>query len=381
MYRPAIPTCYHGGAFFAAIGPEFNHLERRHQVIAADVLDAWFPPSPRVIAALNEDLPWLLRTSPPTHCDGLARVIARQRGVSPVNILPGAGSSSLIFLAFREWLQPASRVLILDPTYGEYAHVLENVIGCNVDRLFLSRGNDYRVELEDLRAKLRNHYQLIVLVNPNSPTGQHVRRSELVAALQDVPDNTLVWVDETYVEFAGSDQSLEAFATRSKNIVVCKSMSKVYALSGARAAYLCGPKEILAGLRGITPPWAVSLPAQVTAVAALQDPDYYAARYQQTHSLRADLVRKLNQLHGWEILSGIANFVLCHLPSAVPTAAELVAQCREHNLFIRDADAMGSTFGGRAVRIAVKDALSNARIFDILQRAITPEAHSLETTH
>ena len=73
--------CYHGGAFFDAIGAEFNHLERRHEIINADVLDAWFPPSPKVIAALEEDFTWLLRTSPPTHSEGMVRVIARAENV------------------------------------------------------------------------------------------------------------------------------------------------------------------------------------------------------------------------------------------------------------------------------------------------------------
>ena len=117
-------ACYHGGDFFQAIGEEFNSLERRHEIINADVLDAWFPPSPRVLAALNEDLPWLLRTSPPANCEGLTRVLARSRGVSPGSILPAAGSSDAIFLAFRHWLTPSSRVLILDPTH---AHILRKL--------------------------------------------------------------------------------------------------------------------------------------------------------------------------------------------------------------------------------------------------------------
>src|SRR6185295_12031337 len=146
-HRSGSIPCYHGGAFFEAIGDEFDSLERRHQIIAADVLDAWFPPSPKVLAALQEDLPWLLRTSPPTHCEGMARVIARTRGVAPENILPAGGSSDAIFLAFRQWLTPSSRVLILDPTYGEYAHVLEKVIGCQVDRMVLWRAHNYRVDL------------------------------------------------------------------------------------------------------------------------------------------------------------------------------------------------------------------------------------------
>lgn len=371
-------ACYHGGAFFEAIGPEFDHLGRRHDIIAADVLDAWFPPSPKVIAALTEDLPWLLRTSPPTQSEGLARVIARARGVAPKHILPGAGSSDLILLAFRQWLNRSSRVLILDPTYGEYAHVLEMVIGCRVDRLELAREQDYQVNLDALAERARQGYDLIALVNPNSPTGQFVSRRELESLLRGIPRSTRVWLDETYLEYAGRHQSLEPFAASSEHLVVCKSMSKVYALSGVRAAYLCGPERMLAPLRGLTPPWAVSLPAQVAAVAAVQDPDYYAARHAETHALRASLAAELRQLDGWEVLPGIANFVLCHLPPDGPDAATLVADCRRHGLFLRDADAMGSTFGGRAVRVAVKDRATNARMLDILKQVTSQRIIGLQ---
>jgi len=116
-YRRPAP-CFHGGAFFKAIGERFETLERNRDIIAADVLDAWFPPSPRVTAALAEHLPWLLRTSPPTAGEGLVQTIAETRGVAMESILPGAGSSALIFLALRHWLNSSSRVLILDPTYG-----------------------------------------------------------------------------------------------------------------------------------------------------------------------------------------------------------------------------------------------------------------------
>jgi histidinol-phosphate/aromatic aminotransferase/cobyric acid decarboxylase-like protein/GNAT superfamily N-acetyltransferase len=366
-FRQPAP-CFHGGAFFDAIGPEFDHLERRHEIINADVLDAWFPPSPNVIAALTEDLPWLLRTSPPTQCEGLTRVIARVRGVAPENILPAAGSSDAIFLAFRHWLNPSSRVLILDPTYGEYAHVLEKVIGCRVDRLALTREDNYRVDQSELQSIAQRGYELIALVNPNSPTGQHVTRTEMESILRAIPPSTRVWTDETYVEYAGADESLERFAAASANVIVCKSMSKVYALSGARAAYLCGPAPIIAELRGVTPPWAVGLPAQVAAVAALQDPDYYAARYAETHHLREALADGLSRFDGWEILPGIANFLLCHLPEDGPSAATLVARCRAQGLFLRDLRAMGRRFGDHALRIAVKDAATNQRMVEMLTR-------------
>lgn len=341
----------------------FEHLDRSASVINADVLDAWFPPSPGVIGALREYLPWLLRTSPPVGCEGMIRSIARARGVDPDCILPGAGSSSLIYLALRQWLTARSRVLLPDPTYGEYAHVLEKVIRCRVDRLPLSREDHYRL---DPRRLEKSGYNLIVLVNPNSPTGAHVPREELEAFLRHVPASTLVWIDETYVDYLGADQSLEPFAVSRENVVICKSMSKVYALSGARCAYLCAAPHLLETLRSITPPWAVSLTGQVAAVAALADPDYYAERYRQTHALRTRLCDGLTAL-GLDVMPSTANFLLCHLPADGLSAADVVASCRQHGLFIRDTSTMGVP---DAVRIAVKDKQVNEQITGILNRTL-----------
>src|SRR4029453_9292047 len=143
-----------------------------------------------------------------------------------------------------------------------------------------------------------DEYDLVVLVNPNSPTGRHLPSRELETVLRRVPQRTRVWVDETYVEYAGPGESLESFAAGSENIIVCKSMSKVYALSGARAAYLCTGPHQLEALRAITPPWVASLPAQVAAIRALQDPEYYRGHWTETAGLRQELASGLAAL-GW----------------------------------------------------------------------------------
>ena len=361
------PTdCYHGGAFFGAIGDEFDTLERAEHVISADVLDAWFDPSPGVLEALRERLPWLLRTSPPTGCDGLVRVIARTRGVDEQCILAGGGSSDLIFLALTRWLDARSRVLILDPMYGEYAHVLERVVGCTVDRFVLCREDDYDLDVEALSARVwRGGYDLVIVVNPNSPTGRHCRADEMRAFLDDLPRGTRVWIDETYVEYAGDDQSLEVEASERRDVIVCKSMSKVYALSGARVGYLCASPEIIGALRPFNPPWAVSLVAQVAGVAALQDESWYRVQWQRTHELRAALSAGLEE-RGFEVVPSVANFVLCQLPFGGVDARTVIDLAREQGLYLRDVSSMGSQMGARALRVAVKDAETNARMLHIL---------------
>ncbi len=359
------PVCYHGGAFWERLGEGFERLEYPEAIINADVLDAWFDPAPAVLSRLAALLPFALRTSPPTHAEGMRRTISESRGVPIACVLPGAGSSDLIFAALRHWVAPGMRVLILDPMYGEYAHVLEHVIGANVRRMLLKRERHYDVDVEVLAEELARGYDWVVLVNPNSPTGRHVDRHRLTAALAATHARTRVWIDETYVDYVGSTESLEAYAAASTQVLVCKSMSKVYALSGVRAAYLVGPAALIDELRPLVPPWAVSLPAQIAACEALCATHYYESKWRDTHTLRDELLCGLERL-GWHVTPGCANFLLCHLPTSGPTAAELLEAARARDLFIRKAGPMGSDLGPRVVRIAVKDRATNARALAIL---------------
>ncbi len=373
--------CYHGGAFFEAIGDSFDRLERRNEIINADVLDAWFPPCVEAQRALHEHLGWIMRTSPPNHAEGLVQAIARARCVVPENILCGGGSSPLIFAAFRTWLTPGSRVLLLDPTYGEYAHVLEKVVRCHVDRFALKREEGYRPDLRVLSEKLSERHDLFVWVNPNSPTGCHVDRAAVESILEKCPARTRVWIDETYVEYAGTGQSLESFAAHRDNVVVCKSMSKVYGLSGLRVGYLCASPAMLEPLREIFPPWSVSLPAQIAAVHALGAAEYYAERYEETMRLRSELEFGLRSLGIDEIVPGIANFLLFHLPEDGPSGSTFVSRCRAEGLYLRDVAAMGTAMGDRAIRIAVKDRTTNRRALEIITNVMAEQPERSEVHH
>jgi histidinol-phosphate/aromatic aminotransferase/cobyric acid decarboxylase-like protein len=363
--------CFHGGAFFSAIGERFDTLDRRNAVVNADVLDAWFPPAPGVLQSLVDHLEWLARTSPPTNCGGLRQAIAEARGLPADSVLAGAGSSDLIFLALREWLTRSSRALIFDPCYGEYAHVLENVIGCQVDRFQLHRADGWAPDLEALGARLEEgHYDAFILVNPNNPTGHHLPRTTVERLLERVPDSTRVWIDEAYLEYVAPGDSLEPVAATRKNVFVCKSMSKVYALSGMRAAYLTGTPGSIAPLRRLTPPWAVSLPAQVAAVRALADTPYYMKRWRETAALRARLRGMLERIPGVEEVTGNANFLLVHLDPRGAPAAEVIAKCAAEHVFLRNLAPMGTRLGTHLLRTAVKNTSRNSAIASAIARAL-----------
>ncbi len=360
----------HGGGFFADLGEEFEALSGRSRIVNADVLDAWYDPSPRVLAAIQEHLPWLIKTSPPTHADGLRRVIADVRGLPLDSLALGAGSSPLILEGLRRLAAPGSRVLILDPTYGEYAHVLGGLIGAELVRHELEADAAWAPDPFRL-AEQAQGCRMVCLVNPNSPTGDAVDRSWIESLLRALPVDCLLWVDETYIDFCPPGWSAEPLVASTNRVVVLKSLSKFYALSGVRAGYLAGPAWLAAAIEEQTPPWALGLIAQLAAVEALQDPEWYAARAQETAILRDDLAIALKAVPGIRrIFPSAANYLMFELDS--PRAAEAAAACAAQGVHLRDCDSLSPRFDGRYMRSAVKPADEIQRISGALRAALAP---------
>ncbi len=358
----------HGGDFFHAIGEEFEDLSRSGAVVSADVLDAWYDPSPRAVEKVRLWLPWLMRTSPPTHGEGLRRVIARSRGIPEESILLGSGTSSLMYLAFPTLADRGSLAVLLDPMYGEYSHILERVVGCRVVRHELSAAEGFRPDPGRLAADCREA-SLLVMVNPNSPTGSGLNAEGMERLLSLLPSGCRVWIDETYVDFAPEGWCCERIAARDRRVIVAKSMSKFYALSGLRVGYLVGDPEWIARLEPMSPPWSVGLIAQVAAVEALRDPDYYAEARRITEEKRVGLARELASLSGVEaVYPSVTNFLLFRVGR--PGAAEIVRRCRELGVFLRNCDSLSPRFRDDHLRTAVKDDEANRRILEALRLAL-----------
>jgi histidinol-phosphate/aromatic aminotransferase/cobyric acid decarboxylase-like protein len=332
---------YHGGESFSAIGTSFEDLNRTRDVVAADVLDAWFDPPPAVIDKVREHLPFLLRASPPIYADGLRCAIAANRRIPVECILTGAGSSDLIFRCLPRIVTPP--VLILDPTYGEYEHVF----GDAVQKFTLDEADGFRLDCDALmRAIQKGRPGAVILVNPNNPTGRYLPKRDLLRVVDS--SGALFVVDEAYIDYIGSTESVECEVAARRNLVVIKSMSKVYALSGARVAYIAANAATIADLAPLIPPWAVSLPAQVAATEALNHSTYYEERYRETRLLRNECIRNAC---GLEVVDTELNFYLLKARSARTVYAALKRQ----NIFIRE-------ISDGLLRIAIRPRQQNEKI-------------------
>ena len=358
-------ACYHGGASWAASGLDFN---RRRELVVADVLDSPFPPCPEVIELISDNLISSCHESPPTQCEPLINKISQVRTIEEANILVSSGSSSLMFSLLPNLLNKDSRVLILSPMYGEYLHILTHVIGCHITHFPLHPEDGFVINSADFVEVSRQH-DAVIIVNPNSPTG--VYTPDLAAMVTRILDNAenishckMIWVDETYIEYVDDASSLESLTSQHEELIICKSMSKCYALSGLRVAYAVTTRACY--LRKFIPPWSVSLPAQLGAIAALSNQEYYAEQYSIVHENRVELNKHLIHL-GFETYPSVANYILTRLPESIGLSSnQFIILCRQQDVFIRDAENMGVTLDSRYVRFAVKSRIENQRIIDCM---------------
>ncbi len=342
-------SAFHGGRFWEAYGERFERVFTSN-AIPADVLDAWYPPAPGVVEALTQDLPKLARTSPPVDGAGLVQAISEARHISAESICIGAGSSSLMYSVLPRYMAPGDTMLVYDPIYGEYPHLAE-VCGCRV----LPAAGLPRFELG-----LSANPRLAVLVNPVNPTGEHLPPDRILGLVEAHP-NTVFWVDEAYLEYAPGARTLEPEAATRHNLIVCKSLSKVYALSGMRAAYLVAHPDSAIEIKRWTPPWAIGTAAQLAAVRSLEDPAYYAERHAETAKLRQTLA---GEVRFGKVSHGCLNAVLIDL--GAPIAEQFVVEARKEGVFLRDVTSMGSTFNGRVIRIAVRPPDEIPRLLDVV---------------
>lgn len=361
---------YHGGAFYGAIGEDFSHLERHNNVISADTLDAWYPPSPKVLEKVATFLPFVFQSSPPTHSAGLVSKISEKRNIPVENIAVGAGSSDLMFRFFPLALDSKKTVMILDPMYGEYRHIFEHVIGCKIMRHALDQGRSFDIDANLFIRDVHTHKpDMIVIVNPNSPTGRHWKRDDIRKVLSSISRETMLIIDETYIEYVGEDASMEKDVLTHPNLVILKSMSKIYALSGARVGYLVASKEIVDRVLTHTPPWNVSHFAQIAAVEALDDWEYYKRKIKETCVLRDELAKEIRILPSVDIIDGVANYFLLKLRSR--KASDVVSEMRKSDVFLRNCDSMSDEFNDDSIRIAVRDRESNQKIAECLRKILS----------
>jgi histidinol-phosphate aminotransferase len=311
-------------------------------------------PSPKAVRAAVEALSSVNR-----YPDGVAfrlrQALAATYAVDFDEVLHGNGSNELIELVVRTFCTPADHIIFGDPGFAMY-RVIALAHGVEFTPVpTVNHAHDF----DGFLAALRPNTKVILIDNPNNPTGTYRDVQQVTKLLRQVPPEVIVVMDEAYFEYVTASDYPNSLRLRDvrERLIVLRTFSKIYGLSGMRVGFGIGPARLMNYLNRLRAPFNVGLASQEAAIAALGDLEHVekSRRHNQTEIAR--LSQGLRAL-GLEVTPSQANFVLVHFGR--PTRA-LNQALLERGVIVRPIPALPE-----ALRISVGTVAENERLLSAL---------------
>lgn len=284
-----------------------------------------YPPSPRVIDAIRAAADASLRLYPEPTGTALREAVARRYGVDVDQVFVGNGSDEVLAHTFAALLKQEKPLLFPDITYSFYP-VYCGLYGIEYRTVPLT--DDFEIRVADYAVPNGG----IILANPNAPTGRALPLKDIEALLDNSPDSVVV-VDEAYVDFGG--ESAVPLVARYPNLLVIQTVSKSRALAGLRVGFAIGQQHLIEGLVRVKDSfnsYPLDRLALAGAVASLKDEAYFDDTRRAVMATRERLSTDLRE-KGFEVLPSAANFVFVRHPQHA--AAELAAALRGRGIIVR----------------------------------------------
>jgi histidinol-phosphate aminotransferase len=244
---------------------------------------------------------------------GLVEAIAAHHGVTPRNVLLGAGSTEILDVVDETFLEGGKKVIGVKPTF---ASVYEFARGVKSDSIELDLLPDHRQDIPGLiKATQENRQDIgfVYLCNPNNPTGVIVTKTEVKDLFDGIPSDMPVLIDEAYHHFVDSPEYATSvpYVIEGRPVIVARTFSKIVGLAGMRLGYCVAPEALIARMH---PRSIASINAIVKwgGVAGLKDEEAQAKVKAMTLDLRKKTTTELTSL-GYEVLPSEANFFMVHI--------------------------------------------------------------------
>ncbi|EKO3572534.1 MULTISPECIES: histidinol-phosphate transaminase [Vibrio] len=271
----------------------------------------------------------------------LIQAYADYAGVKPDQVLTSRGADESIELLIRTFCEPNhDAILYCPPTYGMYAISAETF---GVERKQVPLSADWQLDLTAIEANLEQ-VKLVFVCSPNNPTGNLIRREDIIALLEMTQDRAIVVMDEAYIDFCPEASTVDLLQTY-PNLAILRTLSKAFALAGLRCGFTLASPAIINLLLKVIAPYPVPVPVADIALQALSPSGLARTKFQvlDLNANRAYLQVGLQMVPGVEVFEGWGNYLLVKFPDG----DALFKAAWEHGIILRNSPI------DNAVRISV----------------------------
>ena len=275
----------------------------------------------------------------------LHAALAERHGVASDEVAVGAGADGCIDMLSQAMLDPGDEIVCGWPSFPSYV-IYARKQGAEPKLVPL---RDLRYDLDGLLDAVTPRTKLVYICQPNNPTGTMSTTAELDAYFDRVPDHVLTVVDQAYFEYISDHDyadAVERYLKSGKRTVILRTFSKIYGLAGLRVGYAVGPARCIAAMAKVRRPFDITTPAQVAALASIDDPGELARR----RDVNAEGLHRLTEIlneHGLEPAPSVGNFVYVDTGT---DANELFDRLLREGIIVRPLAGFGSP---TAIRVSV----------------------------
>ncbi|GBE41355.1 threonine-phosphate decarboxylase [bacterium BMS3Bbin09] len=302
--------------------------------------------SDRVKEAIRAELDNLVHYPDPDASE-LRQVIAQYHNIDPNSIICGNGSTELIYL-LPAALKPG-KVLITAPAFSEYGNAIKSG---EIKELTLKKEDSYKIIAREF-IEVMQGCDMAFLCNPNNPTGDLLTKEEVLRIAEAAREmKCLLVLDEAFIDFCPAD-SVIGHVQGNPYLIVLRSMTKFYAITGLRAGYGVFHPDIIERIKEFKEPWTMNTLAQKAAIAAIDDIDYAARTMDLIKNEKEFIENGLRDI-GIEFFPSAINFYLIKTGNSV----KICEGMKEKGIILRDC----SNFRGlddSYIRVAVKSRKDN----------------------
>ncbi len=297
-----------------------------------------FGPSPKAVEAVKKAAE-NMHVYPDGAAHDLKVALSHHLELPMANLVMGNGSDDIIHLLGLVFLgQATDELLVGDPSFSRYDAAAQ--IGPS--RLVkIPLDKEYKHDLGAMSRAVTENTKLVIIANPNNPTGTIVRRSEFDRFLADVPDTLPIVLDEAYFEFAEGVTdfpSARDYVAEGRNVIGLRTFSKAYGLAGIRIGYGFGPEEVIDAINRIREPFNANSLAQVAGIAALGD-HHHVNQTVDNNKKGLQLLAEAFRSVGAIPMESFANFMYADL--GMP-ARPIFQALLERGVITRSGDALGN---------------------------------------
>ncbi|MBZ3935687.1 histidinol-phosphate transaminase [Methanimicrococcus blatticola] len=292
---------------------------------------------------------------PTADASALRAALVGYTGFPAENIVAsGPGMDSLIDGINKLFVGEGDEVIVPVPTFTYYGISAASLGGVPV---YVNLNDDYSLNVNAILDAVTEKTKIIWLCSPNNPTGTVVDAEDVRKLAEQT--KTIIFIDEAYIEFSKAG-SLSALIKEYDNIVIGRTFSKAFGLAGMRLGYVIASEQIVSGLLRVLPPFAVSILAEVAAIAAIDDKEYLESGVAMVQAEREKLVDAIEKTP-YKAYPSEGNFIIADVsPKA---SKEAVDAFLRKGIIIRSCDSF-QNIGKNTVRITVGTPEMNQKVIE-----------------